>query len=52
MLIKFQKILDEAIIPHYVHQGDAGMDIFSAEETIIKADEIKKLSTFLLSPKK
>ena len=29
MLIKFQKILDEAIIPHYAHQGDAGMDIFS-----------------------
>ena len=45
MLIKFQKILDEAIIPHYAHQGDAGMDIFSAEETIIKARERKNITT-------
>ncbi|MEK7130980.1 MAG: dUTP diphosphatase [Patescibacteria group bacterium] len=45
MLIKFQKILAGAIIPHYAHQGDAGMDIFSAEETIIKAGEIKNIKT-------
>jgi len=45
MKIKFQKILDDAIIPHYAHPGDAGMDIFSAEETIIKAGEIKSVRT-------
>lgn len=45
MLIKFQKILDEAIIPHYAHTGDAGMDIFSAEETIIKKGERKNIRT-------
>lgn len=45
MLIKFQKVLDEAIIPHYAHPGDAGMDVFSAEETIIKAGERKKIRT-------
>jgi len=45
MKIKFQKILDEAIIPHYAHPGDAGMDIFSAEETIIKAGERKSIRT-------
>ena len=45
MLIKFQKNLDDAIIPHYAHPGDAGMDIFSAEETIIKAGEIKSVRT-------
>ena len=45
MLIKFQKILDDAIIPHYAHPGDAGMDIFSAEETIIKAGERKSVRT-------
>ena len=45
MLIKFQKILDEAIIPHYAHQGDAGMDIFSVEETIIKSGERKSVRT-------
>lgn len=45
MLIKFQKISDEAVIPHYAHQGDAGMDIFSAEETIIKSGERKNIRT-------
>ena len=45
MLIKFQKILDDAIIPHYAHPGDAGMDVFSAEETIIKAGERKSVRT-------
>ena len=45
MLIKFQKILDEAIIPHYAHQGDAGMDIFSAEDAVIKSGEIKSVKT-------
>ena len=39
MTIKFQKILEEAVIPHYAHPGDAGLDIFSAEETIIKSGE-------------
>ena len=47
MLIKFQKILAEAIIPHYAHPGDAGMDIFSAEEAIIKAGERKSIKTGL-----
>lgn len=45
MIIKFQKNLDEAIIPHYAHKGDAGMDIFSAEETTIKARERKNIKT-------
>ena len=45
MLIKFQKILDDAIIPHYAHPDDAGMDIFSAEEMTIKAGERKNVRT-------
>ena len=45
MTIKFQKILAEAIIPHYAHQGDAGMDIFSAEDAIIKAGGRKNVRT-------
>ena len=45
MKIKFQKILEKAIIPHYAHPGDAGMDVFSAEETIIKAGERKSVRT-------
>ena len=45
MKIKFQKILEGAIIPHYAHQGDAGMDIFSAEDAVIKSGEIKSVKT-------
>mgnify|MGYP001576273963 CR=1 FL=1 len=45
MIIKFQKISDDAIIPHYAYQGDAGIDIFSAEEIIIKAGERKNIRT-------
>ena len=36
MFIKFQKILDEAIIPHYAHQGDAGMDIFRWRRILLR----------------
>lgn len=42
MTIKFQKVLGEAIIPHYAHIGDAGMDIFSAEDAVIKAGELSE----------
>ena len=45
MTIKFQKISDDAIIPHYAHPDDAGMDIFSAAGTVFKAGEIKSVRT-------
>lgn len=47
MKIKFQKILKEAITPSYAHPGDAGMDIFSAEDVTIKAGERKNIKTGL-----
>lgn len=47
MKIKFQKILKEAITPSYAHQGDAGLDIFSAEDAVIKAGERKNIRTGL-----
>ena len=39
MIIKIKKIHPDAIIPRYAHEGDAGMDIFSAENIIIKPNE-------------
>lgn len=45
MIIKFQKILDEATIPNYAHPGDAGMDFFSAENIVIKPGERNSLRT-------
>ena len=47
MNLKIMKIHENAIIPNYVHKGDAGMDLYSIEETIIKSNEIKLISTGL-----
>lgn len=35
MRIKIQKISEDAIIPHYAHDGDAGMDVYSPKEYIL-----------------
>ena len=35
--IKFKKLSEEVILPNYAHPEDAGMDIYSAEETTIPA---------------
>lgn len=45
--VKFKKLDELAIIPKYAHFGDAGMDIFSTEITIIKSHERKLISTKL-----
>lgn len=37
--IKVKKIREEAIIPVYAHDGDAGMDLFSAEKYLLKPME-------------
>lgn len=39
MLIKFKKVSPRAILPKYVHPGDAGMDLYSIEERILKPGE-------------
>jgi dUTP pyrophosphatase len=37
--LKVQKIHNEAIIPNYAHQGDAGLDLYSVEEVKINPSE-------------
>ena len=41
MMIKvnIQKIKDNAIIPHYEHDGDAGLDLYSTEDYNLKPGE-------------
>lgn len=39
--IKIKKINSEATIPNYVHDGDAGMDLFSCENYTLKPRERK-----------
>lgn len=36
MKIKIKKLHSDAIIPKYAHDGDAGMDLFSIEDLILK----------------
>ena len=45
--IKIKKISSEAIIPHYVHEGDAGMDVYSIEDLTLNTGDIKLVKTGL-----
>lgn len=45
--IRVKKLNPEAIIPGYAHIGDAGMDLYSVEDVIIKSGERAVVSTGL-----
>lgn len=35
MILQIAKIHDDAVLPHYVHPGDSGMDLYSIEDITI-----------------
>ena len=39
MKLKIKRLNNEAIIPQYARKGDAGMDLFSISEHILKPGE-------------
>ena len=43
--IKIKKLKENAIIPSYAHQGDAGLDIFSAEDYVVPTGKRQLVST-------
>jgi len=43
--IKMKRISEEAVIPCYVHKGDAGMDLYSIEEKVISPGETALIHT-------
>lgn len=43
--VSFFKFNELAILPEYAHQGDAGLDLFSVEETVFTPGEIKAVGT-------
>lgn len=47
MRIKIQKINKDAVIPRYVHSGDAGMDLYSIEDLVLPAGERALVGTGL-----
>jgi len=45
MKLKVKKISPGARLPAYQHPGDAGMDLFAAEEVKLEAGEVKAVPT-------
>lgn len=45
--IKIKKLSEDAIIPHYAHEGDAGMDVYSIENITLKPRERALIKTGL-----
>ena len=43
--IKINKIKENAILPHYVHDGDAGVDLYSIEDYVLKPGQRVLVST-------
>ncbi len=43
--VKIKKIKDNATIPKYAHQGDAGVDLYSTEDYTLKPGERALVST-------
>ena len=44
-LLKVKKIHEDAILPSYAHFNDAGLDLFSVEEVLIKPNETALIKT-------
>lgn len=44
MQIKFKRLNKEAIIPNYAHPGDAGLDLYSLENKILKPRERREFN--------
>ena len=47
MKLKIKRLNNEAIIPQYARKGDAGMDLFSISEHILKPGERCLVATWL-----
>jgi dUTP pyrophosphatase len=45
MRLKVKKMTAEARLPQYSHPGDAGLDLFAAEDLTIAAGEVKAVPT-------
>ncbi len=45
MQLKIRKLQENALVPHYSHPGDAGLDLFATTEQIIPPGETRLIST-------
>lgn len=47
MKVYFKKLVSDAVLPTYAHRGDAGMDVRSIEEVVLKPHEVRVIKTGL-----
>jgi dUTP pyrophosphatase len=45
VVVKIKKIKDNAILPNYAHEGDAGVDLYSTEDYVLRPGERTLVST-------
>jgi len=45
LTVKIQKITEGAVIPSYAHPGDAGVDLYAAEDAVLKPGERRLIRT-------
>ncbi|MBW2984611.1 dUTP diphosphatase [Candidatus Woesearchaeota archaeon] len=45
MKLQVQRVVEDVKVPSYAHEGDAGMDLYAAEEYILKPGERKLINT-------
>lgn len=45
MILKVKKLFPEAILPHYVHIGDAGLELYASQEITLKSGERASVPT-------
>ena len=45
MILKIKKLNEDAVVPTYAHDGDAGMDLYAAVDMTVKAGEWEKIPT-------
>jgi dUTP pyrophosphatase len=48
-IVKFKKIVENAVLPQYAHEGDAGFDLQSIEEVTIPPMEVVLVRTGLIA---
>jgi dUTP pyrophosphatase len=46
--LKIKKLYEDAIIPNFAHEDDAGMDLYSIEEITIPTNETRLIKTGIL----
>lgn len=45
MILKVKKLTGDAVLPRYAHPGDAGLDLFACQESVIAPGESQLVKT-------